>query len=95
MICSICDRTPLLAWCDIHGFAQCLYCGAPYELGEDWVLRIEEAWVPTIKAYWKETGRHVAPGAYCIPGSDRGRRFIPEDAERLAVWIREHPPVLE
>ena len=98
MKCIVCDReSPVFQWTDTHGIAQCMDCGAPYQLlhyndeGER-VAREPEAlalpqWVAMFRAYWTETKKPM-PTAFSFGLNPRYEVATPDESEAFVKWAR-------
>jgi len=98
LICQICDTPLVCRWTDTHGVGACLSCGVPYRLlhyendkrvEKPAQLLLKEKWVPSIRRYWQEVGRNVAPGAFNFPGSNY-EVATQEDATAFDGWVEAH-----
>ena len=97
--CGICQHELRFAWTDHHGIAQCVSCGAPYQLlfyeGEHRVSRPPELLIPDddrsrIRRFHSETGARlsaVGMGLSCPGGYDVARG---SDIEEWNKWELTH-----
>ncbi len=105
MICVICDTEPRWAWCDHHGIAQCVTCGAPYRLihydGEGSErkrverapdLLLEVADIEAVRRCRSETGAKLSAvglGLSFPGGYDVASRA---DVDAFSEWWAKHKP---
>lgn len=95
--CVICEHEFRWSWTDTHGVAQCMTCGAPYQIfhydekGERVIrppkIQIKPEYIEAIRAYWNET-RRTMPGGHSFPG---GQELASDaDAGAFYGWINKN-----
>jgi hypothetical protein len=101
-MCEVCGEDFEFRWCDCHGIAACLTCGAPYRLlhydGDERVekppeLLLKDGWLEPMQQYWEDAGRNIAPGAFMM-GRSAYDPATEEDYRAFDAWCEENQDLL-
>lgn len=93
--CVVCGKPlKLVGWTDLYGEANCMYCGAPYQVlpiedlkEEDLpVCNLSEEGIYWLRRYYRETGKWAPIGHY-ISLDDYPERA--EAVKEFYRWVRE------
>ncbi|MBA7652767.1 hypothetical protein ES703_60606 [subsurface metagenome] len=96
MSCEVCGNELSTVMSDFHNEAECIYCGAPHQIGrysgapegqEYPYITLSKDFIPIFREYWTTFNRRCRIGMHLGPPTE-----IVTEVKHLVNWLRATHP---